>query len=62
MDKVIIEFAPNEVQKIVEYLWTKPYGEVCSLIDIIKIADQKALAKLNEEKVLAEKACSITQS
>lgn len=55
---VIIEFAPNEVQKIVEYLWTKPYGEVCGLIDIIKAADQKALAKLNE---LPKEECSTTQ-
>lgn len=45
-DKVLIEMTPDELQKFVEYLWTKPYGEVHELISIARAVDQRALAKL----------------
>lgn len=56
--QVLIEFEPNDVQKIVEYLWRQPYGDVAHLIEIIKAADQKALAK----KHVVEAECSTTKS
>ena len=48
--EIILEIKASELQKIVEYLWKRPFGEVNELIDMIKAVDQRALAKIEAEK------------
>lgn len=46
--EIVIKMTPAEVQKIVAYLMTKPWGEVWEVMDLLRTVDQRALKEAED--------------